>query len=617
MCEQFKAEGIYVPCLFCPCQGGVLRQINTATSLTKVATVNKLYYDFQKGILEEESRLQLLSTPNTNKFAICNIPKNWPQRLSPIQTQFTVECAEDSSIMNIESKKSSFDIMEIDSDRNSTPFKNDLIAGRMKSSERRVDNHQHNLHSLTENHNVQHQPRYYNYEEKIQEMANPSLNSRVFDNAPRTKDCWAHICCLLFNPNIRITAKTTEIKINDFHVGKISSRICSVCRKKLGIVQRCSAPKCDVYFHAECARRQHYKFSYELEESQFLQIYCPSHSVESPQQNIDARLNEREKECELFFGKIGRWLHEHEPPKPDVPDVPKRVLIQEKVTENEDRRSSAEFVVKSLRNPDKKMLMLFRNAALKRVTLQSVIKLKRVDGATDRFQYVSHRVQPSSLYEMSFTEGSFPWKSFGGHQFKTKFECFERFKKLGELIRHVRANYMTYFDTNNFDSERPIRDIYEAIGEAAYEEIPLAESVSEGMIIELTDDSNETMQEAFKLDKISQPEPKQADLSLFRCNPYLANLQSLVTVDSPAFLEQISHETSDSVGLFNSFWRRYIGKWSSFEGRIALQAELEQWRSSNHLNVSSDRAVILNTAKVEKKHSFDSQSSGQLDTVLT
>lgn len=590
-----------------------MRQINAATSLTKVGNVNKSYYDFQKGFSNQKGLLKLLHTPETNKFAIYNFPKFWDGKLPTIAAEGVGKCVRKSAEPNATDSR----IPHVDFDNSMSITRSDVPAVHAKSSERRVDHHQNTAHLSLDTHNVLTQPRFYNYEDKIQEVGYPSAEGPIFRNALRTKECWAHLSCLLFNPNVTMSVSSSAVKLTDFHGLKNVLRTCSVCELKLGSVQRCSAEHCEVYFHAECARRQHYKFNYEPEESAYLQILCPSHSVESPQQNIDARVSDREKACKAFFAKVGRWLHEHESAKPEASEVSKQPFVQNKTVLSEDRHASAELVVKHLRTPDKRMLLLFRKAALKRVSLQSVIKLERVGGSADRFRYVGQRIQQTSLYEMSYGQETFPWKSFGGHQFKTKLECYERFLKIGELIRNVRANHKVYFGSGSSAPERPRRDLYEAIDESLPEESEACEFESEGMIIEQIEESNEMVQEVGLSVPAPPAEPQSAETSFFGCNPLLPSLQSLISSDCLSCNQESTNETGDSVGLFYSFWGRYTGKWASLEARAALQAEVEQRLFAAHQHVSVAAAFPTTPPKTERNLSIDSRKSDLLKLAQT
>lgn len=72
----------------------------------------------------------------------------------------------------------------------------------------------------------------------------------------QTYYAWAHLSCASFLEDVTYTCrsavKLTKLKESAFE------HTCIICKQNHGACVKCSDPECQIYFHAECARRANY-----------------------------------------------------------------------------------------------------------------------------------------------------------------------------------------------------------------------------------------------------------------------------------------------------------------------------------------------------------------------
>lgn len=80
-----------------------------------------------------------------------------------------------------------------------------------------------------------------------------------------TKYAWVHVSCASFIPDVKFTfrsaVKLSKLKENSFE------KTCIICHQRHGACVKCSHPSCQIYMHAECARRAQFYLDIDREIS--------------------------------------------------------------------------------------------------------------------------------------------------------------------------------------------------------------------------------------------------------------------------------------------------------------------------------------------------------------
>lgn len=248
LCLNYKEQGKYMKCLFCPRRGGAMKPTIYDYNNPLVCQLNPSF------IRQKSSSLKRKKTRVKNR----------------------VRKKRDNVYKN---KKTN----DVNSNSN-TCEEMDL----RKFTKKRNEEFEKNL--------------YYNYFRQPDEYSEKEL---LYE--PRPRKCWAHLSCVYWNPETvyyyqekdnrsrsrskkrnrrRMSSKGQDKLSNAKLVIEGLDRInplrfkykCGICKKAEGAVIQCVAKNCLKSYHAECARRDNVMLSYKHITPPYWRLYCDQHS---------------------------------------------------------------------------------------------------------------------------------------------------------------------------------------------------------------------------------------------------------------------------------------------------------------------------------------------------
>lgn len=444
ICLEFKERGMFLKCLFCNCQGGVLRKTNIKTTLVKVRIVNSDYFEFQNQkeirtpvcVLEIDSNSfkmkikKLIRKNETDNFPVEEITQNDLEREMIVEDDVIRErVIEPPAYFDLEEKSLS------------TSKIGNKYFERQKNSGHKDHDSSNQL--------------YYDYNFEVKKLNHPPLEMAYPENCPKTEYSWVHNTCLLNNPNASFGFVENPVRFIDFHGLKNVLRTCSICQIKCGSVQKCSESACTLYMHAECARRSNYELVVSGSPIPILLITCSLHNIKCAQKQIEVRRKNREEEISEFLGKFMSFCGEK-----DGFEILNFCEGKKRKKEALEIKVEVESLLRFLNVEDRQLIFRFKKLALKRKTRGFTINLIRNKRYFNQLSFVDMHVPKESVFSWPVTYENFPWKNLHMPLSESPQIVFGEFTRIKEILNRVVLNFGVYLRRNSQQELELIQDLY-------------------------------------------------------------------------------------------------------------------------------------------------------------
>lgn len=539
-CRVFERMGCFATCLLCPCQGGILKETSVPITSSRASHINRDYINYHKSGYQSGGSLVLYQKDDSFTFKIQTA--GFENRVDDVSTEIFGSSPSSNGFHGSNSQPSADSFSRSHSLR---PFGKSARKGFDKTDTKGEEP------SETIN---QGSPLflYYDFEERMRAVDLPSTSRLLFRFAPQTKHCWAHLTCLKAAPAVKVVSIDQTVKI-ELPTHKVPARKCVVCGYKLGMQVKCVTDTCEVYFHAECARRVGLKAQVEPEDECPIRFNCVKHSQSSPQHLIDQRVTHREAENKLFFEMLGKVEHMARAEEHRVGRPPQ--VKSEKVA---DVGPSFEYLVKHLHPEDKEFMQTFREARLSKKSAQTVVYLKRSKKEPRKFRFVRCKLGSGSLYPPAEAVDPSVWQLVESPVALGPNKARSHYQDIHRTLENVRKNPTVYFAQLPNGEFQKILDIYEPLPAFC---IDFGATDSFSWL-----DSLYFAQPSLAFGTLEAPEmlPKPLEQVEVPRLDVPEEEESTLVGSSPMEIEGTSPVTP--LDAFNSAWTRFFERWSSREG---------------------------------------------------